>query len=137
MAPRLRDPTARPSPADIAFTRRAMQELLAIRASTPLLRLQDADDVQRRLRFHGTGPASDPQLIVGELDGAGLAGAGFGGLIYLLNAADQVRTLIVPGAAGTAWRLHPAQRSAAGARFDTASGRFTVPPRSAVVYVRR
>ncbi len=142
LAPFLRNPNARPSPAQIAWMRDAFGDLLRIRSGTPLLRLQRADDVQRRLRFHNTGPAQDPQLIVGHLDGEG-SGGPHRDVLYVLNAAPEPRTLVLGALAGKRFVLHPVQAAATAAddrprrlaRFDAASGRVSVPARSAVVFV--
>jgi pullulanase-type alpha-1,6-glucosidase len=149
MRPVLLDPTTRATPDDIAFARAAFEDWLRIRASTRLLRLRSADDVIARLRFHGTGPDQAGTLLVGELDGGVIDGraledAGFGGLVYLLNVADAPASIAIPGAAGRGWRLHPvlAAPGAADARareeatVDDAAGRFSVPARTAVVFVR-
>jgi len=140
LAPVLRNPLARPSPGDIAWMRDAFRDLLRIRASTRLFRLDSAQAVQRRLAFRNTGPGQDPTVIVGHLDGAGLDDR-FGELLYLLNVSPESRTLLLPEAAGKAWTLHPVQAAADAAdvrpkqaRHDR-SGRFTVPGRTAVVYV--
>ena len=142
MASFLRNPNAKPTPAQIAWMRDAFRDLLRIRASTPLLRLRDAGEVQRRLRFHNTGPAQDPQVLVGHLDGAGLGGPQRE-VLYLLNAAPEPRTLVLPQLAGKPFVLHPVQADAGAAdgrvrrhaRFDPAAGTATVPARSAVVFV--
>ena len=130
-----------PHPRDIAWTRDAFRDLLAIRASTPLFRLREAAEVSRRLSFPNSGPQQNPAVLVGHLDGAGLPGARFGELLYLVNAATTSQTLELPELAGADWRLHPVhlQRGAADTRAREAraqAGRFTVPPRTAVVFVR-
>ena len=142
MAAFLRNPDAKPAPAQIAWMRNAFLDLLRIRASTPLLRLRDAGDVQRRLHFYNTGPAQDPQVLVGYLDGAGHEGPQRE-VLYLLNAAPDARTLAMPQLAGKRFVLHPVQAGADAtdsrmrrhARFDVATGAVTVPARSAVVFV--
>jgi pullulanase/glycogen debranching enzyme len=143
MRPLLRDASIKPAPADIAFTRDAFLDLLRIRAGTTLLRLRSADDIHQRLRFHNTGPDQNPVVIAGEIDGAGYRGANFGALLYLVNVSPQPQSLDIASAAGRRWVLHPVQRSRDGAdpksreqaRFENATGRFTIPPRAAVVYV--
>jgi hypothetical protein len=99
--------------------------------------------VQQRLRFLNTGAAQVPTVLVGHLDGDGYPGAGFHELLYFINVDTQARTLSLPGEAGKAWRLHPVQSSKTAAdsrplreaRVELASGSFTVPPRTALVYV--
>ncbi|WP_088284726.1 alpha-1,6-glucosidase domain-containing protein [Ideonella sp. A 288] len=139
---RLADVRLKPAPADIAWARDAFRDLLRIRASTPLFRLRSADDVTARLRFVNTGPTQVPTVVAGHLDGSGLPGAGFQALVYLVNADTVAQTVGDASLAGRPWQLHPvhraadaADRRARQAQADTASGRFTVPPRTAVVFV--
>jgi pullulanase len=144
MQPLLADAAAvRPSPPDIRWARDAFNDLLRIRASSSLFRLRTADEVQRRLVFHNTGPAQVPTVVVGWLDGRGLAGARFGELVYALNVAREAQTLTIPELKGKGYRLHPVHRSPLAAdqrpleqaRYDGAEGRFTVPARTALVWV--
>jgi len=142
--PLLADKGLQPAPGDIAWARDVFRDLLAVRASTPLFRLRDAAEVRQRLSFPNSGPQQNPAVLVGRLDGAGRTDARFGELLYFVNVADTAQTLSLPELAkGAVWRLHPVQarRSAADARAreaqaDTASGTFTIPPRTAVVFVR-
>ena len=144
MAPRLASPQLKAGPAEIAFARDAFQDLLRIRASSRLFRLTAANEVQRRLRFHNTGPLQNPALIAAELDGSGLADAGFAKLMLLINAGKTAAPLDLPEARGQRWTLHPVhaapgaadRRAAFEAKFDRASGRFSVPARTAVVFVQ-
>ena len=142
--PLLADPALKPAPALIAWTRDAFLDLLRIRDSSSLFRLPSAREVQRRLRFHNTGPEQEPTVIVGQLDGRGWPGAGYRELVYLLNVDKQAHEVAVPELQGRRYRLHPvhlradaADRRARDARFDPARGRFTVPARTAVVFVLR
>ena len=140
--PLLANPAFRPAPADIAFARDAFRDLLAIRASSTLFRLRTANDVTQRLRFYNTGPAQVPTVIAGRLDGTGYDGAGFKAVLYLLNVDKAARSIVVPQETGRTWKLHPvhaspaaADRRASEARYDASTGRFTIPPRTAVVFV--
>ncbi|MEK8031595.1 alpha-1,6-glucosidase domain-containing protein [Ideonella sp. DXS29W] len=140
-APALANPANRPRPSDIAWTRDTFRDLLAIRASSPLFRLSDAVEVQRRLSFPNSGPEQNPAVLVGRLDGRGWPAAGFGELVYFVNVAVEAQTLTLPELAGRPWRLHPVQAraSAADARVREAraeGGRFSIPARTAVVFVR-
>ena len=143
IAPRLADASIRPSPTDIAFARDALRDLLRIRASSSLFRLDEAAEVSRRLTFPNTGPAQNALVIAGHLEGRGLAGAGFEEILYLINVSPQAQVLDLPTERGKRYMLHPVHLSAGAAdthprgkaRFDPARGRFTVPPRTAVVYV--
>ena len=142
MAPLLADPANRPAPADIAKARDMFNDLLKIRASTTLLRLRTAADVESRLRFLNVGPNQNPVVQVGHLQGKGYAGAAFQELLYFINVDKVAQTLTLPEEAGKAYRLHPvhtataaADARALSAKFDARQGQFTIPARTAVVYV--
>ena len=142
MAPLLADPANRPSPADIAMARDMFNDLLKVRASTTLLRLRTAADIQERLSFRNVGPSQNPVVQVGHLDGKSYPGANFQELLYFINVDKVAQTLSLPQEAGKAYRLHPvhtAQNAAdqrpLSAQFDSATGRFTLPARTALVYV--
>ena len=138
----LGDASVKPSTDDIRFTRDAFLDLLRIRASTALLRLADAAQVKRRLRFADTGPGQAGTVMAAHLTGDGLEGAGFRALVYLVNAGVTPAAVTVPEAAGQAFTLHPVHAAAGAgdprareARFAREGGLFTVPPRTAVVFV--
>jgi pullulanase len=140
--PLLANAAMKPTPADIAFARDAFRDLLRIRASSTLLRLRTADDINKRLRFFNTGPQQEPTVLAAWLDGKGYAGAGFAGMGYLVNVDKQAHTIRDATLRGKRLKLHPvhsapgaADKRALKARFDSASGTFTVPPRTAVVFV--
>jgi hypothetical protein len=142
MQPVLADTSIAPTAAEIAFTRDATRDLLRIRSSSTLFRLRTTDDVRQRLRFLNVGADADPTVIVGQLDGRGYPGAVFEQLLYLINIADVERTVSLPTTTDMRYTLHPvhrrpeaADRDAARARFDRATGRFTIPARTAVVFV--
>ncbi len=145
MQPLLADPNLRPSPADIAFARDAFQDLLAIRASTTLFRLRTAADIQQRLTFPNTGPAQNPLVLVGHLDGRGYPGANFQEVLYFVNVDKVAQGIELPDQANKAYQLHPVQAAATaadtrlrgGARVDRATGHFVLPARSAVAFVLR
>ncbi|WP_196778749.1 alpha-1,6-glucosidase domain-containing protein [Cognatilysobacter tabacisoli] len=142
MAPRLANPDLKPMAADIAWTRDAFRDLLRIRASSTLFRLRTADEVRQRLTFLNTGSAQVPTVLAARLDGRGLDGANFRELLYLVNVDTRAQTLEFGSEAGKAWRLHPvhaaanaADRRAANATVAVDSGTFSVPARTAVVFV--
>jgi pullulanase-type alpha-1,6-glucosidase len=136
---RLADPSIAPAPADIAWARDVFRDLLEIRASTPLLRLPTAAEIQKRVSFPGSGAGQNPVLVATRIDGRGLPGARFKALMMLINVAPTAQSLTLPDEAGARWVLHPVQRQGADprikheARFEAA--RFDVPARSAVVFV--
>ena len=132
----------KPAPSDIAFARDAFRDLLAIRASSTLLRMRSTEDIVQRLRFFNTGPRQEPTVLAAWIDGKGYPGANFGGLSYLVNVDKVAHTVTDEALRGKRLVLHPVHRAvnaadkrATQARFDSASGSFTVPPRTAVVFV--
>ena len=142
LRPVLADASIKPRPEEIVWMRDAFNDLLRIRAGSTLFRMRTADDVRARLTFRNVGPDQNPVVIAANLDGAGYAGAGFREILYAINVSPEVQTLVLPEETRKAYVLHPVQRAADAtdtrpreARYDPASGRFTIPPRTAVVYV--
>lgn len=140
--PLLRNPSIKPTAAEIGMARDLFRDLLRIRASSTLFRLPTASEIEKRLRFYNTGATQTPTVIAARLDGAGLVGAGFKRLIYFINVAPNARELDIPDEKGQAYQLHPVQaaagaadKRAAAARYDSATGKFQIPARSAVVFV--
>ncbi|MFN3861755.1 MAG: alpha-1,6-glucosidase domain-containing protein, partial [Roseateles sp.] len=125
-----------------AWTRDAFRDLLRIRKSTTLLRLRTAEDIKARLSFLNTGSAQEPTVLVGRLNGVGYPGANFSELVYLINVDKTAKTLTLPALAGRPLALHPVHTAADAAdlrarqaTFDRATGSFSLPARTAVVFV--
>jgi pullulanase len=141
--PRLANAAINPAPKDIALARDMFRDLLRIRASSTLFRLTSATEIKKRLRFYNTGAKQNPVVIVGHLDGAGLAGANFNELMYFINVDKTSQTITLPTEQGKSYTLHPIhlskdvadKRPAEVAAYDSGSGVFTVPARTALVYV--
>jgi pullulanase len=141
--PRLANAAIKPAPKDIALARDMFRDLLRIRASSTLFRLTSAADIKKRLRFYNTGAKQNPVVIVGHLDGAGLAGANFNELMYFINVDKTSQTITLPTEQGKSYALHPIHRSkdaadkrpAEVAAYDSVSASFTIPARTALVYV--
>ena len=134
--PLLANAALKPAPADIAFTRDAFRDLLNIRTSSTLFRMRSAADIRKRLRFFNTGSKQVPTVIAAQIDGKGYPGANFEGVQYLINVDLVAHS--VAGDKGRKLRPHPAHtadKRAASARYDSATGVFTIPPRTAVVFV--
>ncbi len=138
----LADPGIKPAPEDIRWMRDASLDLMRIRDGSSLFRLRSADAVRARLSFRNTGPQQNPLVIVAHLDGADLPDAGFREVLYFINVSPQAQTLVLPEEVGKRYVLHPVQVAAdaadtrpKAARHSARDGRFTIPPRTAVVYV--
>jgi pullulanase/glycogen debranching enzyme len=136
--PLLANAALKPAPADIAFARDAFRDLLAIRASSTLFRLRTAQDIAQRLRFYNTGPGQEPTVIAAHLDGQAYPGAAFKGISYFINVDKAAHSIQVDAEKAKRYRLHPAHRAdprVKAARYDSATGTFSIPARSAVVFV--
>jgi pullulanase len=143
MRPLLANPLIKPQPEHIRFAFAASLDLLKIRASSKLFRMDRTQDVMDRLKFHNTGAHQIGSVIVGDMDGKGFAGANFQRVVYAINADKVPQTLTLPALRGAALELHPVHRAAEAAdariakdaRFEAASGQMQIPGRSAVVWV--
>jgi pullulanase len=136
--PLLANPGLKPGPVDIAFARDVFRDLLAVRASSTLFRLRTADDIRQRLRFFNTGSRQQPTVIAAHIDGRGYAGAGYAGVAYFINVDKLAHTLAIEELKGKKLKLHPAQKAdkrVQAAAWEAATGKVTIPPRTAVVFV--
>lgn len=141
--PLLANPDITPSAREIAMARDMFRDLLKLRASSTLFRLRSSEDIKARLKFFNTGAGQIPTLLVGHLDGAGYPGAGFKELLYFVNVDKTAQQLRLPSEQGKPYVLHPLhlasgaadKRPVLQARFESDSGRFRVPARTALVYV--
>ena len=100
----LNNPRNYVTPAQIRATDAFFRDWLKIRASSTLFRMDNADDIKKRLTFPATYVQTDPQLIVAVYDGEGLAGARFKQAMVIINAATTSRTIALQG---NGWKLHP------------------------------
>jgi len=142
MRPFLADPSLRAGESDIEMMVAMFQELLQIRYSSSLFRLQTAEEVQARQTFLNTGPDQLPGLIVMEItDNAGSdIDPRYERVVVLINANDEPQTFVADELAGVQLKLHPVQVSSTDrvvrmSRFDRSSGAFVVPGRTTAVFV--
>ena len=143
IAPRLTNDLIKPTPTEIAWTRDAFRDFIKIRASSTLFRLRTGDDIKARLTFQNAGKDMVATVLAGHLNGVGYAGAGFKDVLYLVNVDKVATTVTLDAMKGKAFVLHPVhtdaaaadKRPAASAKYVSASGAFTIPPRTALVYV--
>jgi pullulanase/glycogen debranching enzyme len=144
MSPVLANPLIKPDTSAIISARNTMNDLLAIRQDSSLFRLRTAKDVAERLRFHNTGPAQVPGVIVMSIDGQHprrYDDAKYKSVVTLFNVTRTAQTVTVPELAGRQLKVHKVQRKsssdtlARSATYNNASGSFTIPPRTTVVFV--
>jgi pullulanase len=139
--PLLADPFIKPTSAEIIWTRDAFRDLLKIRASSRLFRLRTGDEIKQRLHFYNTGSGQEPTVVVGHLDGRGYEGT-FDDVLYFVNVDKAPHTLTIGAEQDKPYVLHPvhrapgaADRRPAQASYARATGAFTIPARTTVVFV--
>ncbi len=142
MQPLLANPDLAPTPDNIAFARDTFRELLQIRMSSPLFRLQTAVQVQERLQFHNVGAEQLPGLIVMSL--SDVTGEdidpNYDLVVVVFNATPDAVDFANEGFTNLPFTLHPVQQSSVDgvvqtAVFDAATGTFTVPGWTTAVFV--
>ncbi|WP_374399767.1 alpha-1,6-glucosidase domain-containing protein [Niveibacterium sp.] len=130
-----------PGTTQITAARDMFRDLLAIRKSSQLFRLRTADDVKKCLKFYNTGTAQEPTVIAGHLNGTVCSeNAGFKQVMYFINVDKVAHDLTIDAQKGMSYSLHPVQASGSDARaktaaYDNATGKFSIPARTAVVFV--
>ena len=131
MAPLLANPDIAPSKQDRQFTAKYFRELLAIRYSSPLFRLQTKDDIMKTVSFLNTGPDQTPGLVVMRL-----ASGRHKDIVVLFNGSnDTIR--YSHESLNKHYSLHPIQRRSVDFDLDYAfyhNGEFSVPPMTAAVF---
>ena len=142
MRPFLADPNLKPSSADISRSARMFAELLRIRYSSRLFRLQTAEDVQARVTFLNTGPDQLPGLIVMSISDSldPDLDRNLESIVVLVNANDEAQTFTAAELAGKKLVLHQVQRGSVDgvvkkSRFNQSTGTFTIPARTTAVFV--
>lgn len=140
-APLLRTAHIKPKPAEIRWTRDLFLAWLKIRASTRLLRLPQAEQVKSRLQFLPSDP-KQASWVAAVLDGQNLADASFARLAYFINADVKAQRIQAKSEQARSYQLHPVMRArdypdtrVRQALYDPAAGTFTIPARTAVVFV--
>jgi pullulanase-type alpha-1,6-glucosidase len=138
--PLLADPALVPGCDAINLSAARFQELLRIRASSPVFALSTAAQVQQRVSFPLSGPQATPGVITMVLDARGLDGH-WKSVVVVFNAGATATTQAVAGYGGARVALHPIQAASADpvarqSTFDSARGSFTVPARTVAVFVQ-
>lgn len=140
MQPLLANASYSPQPANIAYSGQAFRDLLAIRYSTDLFRMQTFDEVQQNLSFLNTGQTQIPGLIVMKLDANNRNYGRYKHVVVLFNATNAPVNFTDARLQGLQLRLHPVQQSSSDAAtrqssFDTKTGTATVPALTTAVFV--
>ncbi len=142
MQPLLANPALQAGYDDITLTNALFQEMLAVRASSPLFHLETAVDVQERISFHNVGPAQLPGLIVMVISDKTATDIDplYESIVVVINSNDETYTFSDADLAGLNLALHPVLANSVDSRvqmtdFDATTGTITVPGRTAAVLV--
>lgn len=141
MKPRLSLTALKPSAADIKRAREATAELLRIRKSSKLFRLETAEQINNQVRFYNTGAAQVPGVVVMSLNAAGQKNtANAERILVVFNANPSSKTISIPDLKAKHFSLHSVQKSSTDpvvrqSSVDDAAGAFTVPARTTAVFV--
>jgi pullulanase-type alpha-1,6-glucosidase len=126
--------------ANIAAAKSQFREQLAIRFSSPLFRLDSAEQVNTRLGFHNTGASQLQGIIAMTISDGVCAGedldANYDGILVLFNSDDAQQSFSLPGTEGSI--LHPIQLAGSDEVVKTSmlvGDTYTVPAHTAAVFV--
>jgi pullulanase-type alpha-1,6-glucosidase len=119
------------------------EDILRIRKSSPLFRLETGEEVKQRLKFYNVGPNQQPALIVMAIsDKVGRKlDPNAKSIVVLFNVDKVAKTISIQDYVGIPLSLHPIQlRSSADpavrqSRYDASTGTFSIPPRTTSVFV--
>ena len=144
----LADASLRPDAATIAQSAAHFREVLAIRKSTPLFRLTDAEEVQKRVTFYNTGVAQTPGVVVmgvsdDAADGVARACEKFNRLLVCVNVTPHEATVadarLATDLAGATMLAHPLQGQICPDDYllgaTCVGGTVVVPGHTACVFV--
>jgi hypothetical protein len=116
--------------------------MLTIRKSSPLFRLQTAEEIQQRMSFLNTGKDQTPGLIVLVLDDTGEVDLDPTAhkIVVAINAQQAAVVFTDASLQGLDLTLHPIQQSSVDAvvqqsSFDSANGTISIPGRTAAVFM--
>ena len=144
MKPLLANPALKPSPEQLEHSLAYFKELLTIRKSSPLFRLDSSAEVRTRLKFYNVGSEQRPGLIVmqllGQLGENINADPNYKQIVVLIHSHSQTQTFSSKAFEHTKLELHPVHRQSVDSRikalrFEPSQGRFEIPGRTAAVLV--
>jgi pullulanase len=122
------------------FTNAVFREQLEIRYSSPLFRLETAEEINRRVTFHNTGTEQVPGVIAMSISDGTCAGdvldENLDGILVLFNS-DLLAQQIFIGIPGL--DLHPVHANGMDSMLYStgiSNGTVTIPAHSAVVLIK-
>ena len=140
MTPLLSNPAYTPLPANISYAESAFQDLLKIRYSSGLFRMETLAEIQQNLTFLNTGPSQVPGLIVMKLDANGGNYGMYRHILVVFNATDAQVNFTNSSLKGIPLHLHMVQMQSSDpattqSTFNLKTGTATVPALTTAVFV--
>jgi pullulanase len=144
MQPLLANPALKVGYSEITSANAYFRDVLAIRKSSPLFRLNSGALVRAKLKFHNVGPSQIPGFIAMQLsdESAPYVDGKYKNIVVLFNATKTVQSLSLATLTGKEYKLHPILKESKDSLVQSssyvgASGTFNVPPRTTAVFVER
>jgi len=142
MRPLLADTSLQATEADILANVNRFRDMLRVRYSSPLFRLQTGDQIVQRLSFYNTGPDQMPGVIVmglSDMVGEDLD-TNYDMILVIFNGQPDEISYTIEELAGSSFVLHPELANGSDellmtATMDSETGTFSVPAYSAAVFV--
>jgi pullulanase len=140
--PRLSHPELKPSQTLAQAHLARIHELLRMRKSSPLFRLQSAQEIAQRVHFYNTGPGQIPGLIAMEikdnLPGLSNLDPERRAILVFWNATLKQQRFCQSDWAQRKWEVYTLSGMVTGKQVEQAdSDCLTVPSRSSLVYHER
>src|SRR5258706_7849672 len=140
MQPLLANHALTPQTSDIAHSRDAFREFLAVRGTSGLFHMHTLADVQANLHFLNTGPSQTPGLIVMKLDANGGDFGRYQHIVVGFNAKNAQVSFQSSALAGLKLHIHPVQQHSSDpvvgkSSFNTTTGAVVVPALTTAVFV--
>lgn len=141
MKPLLANTSLDPAQADIKANAAHLREILRIRNSSPLFRLQDAASINARTTFFNSDNSLDGLIAMGLSDSVGTdLDTNYEYIVVFFNANKISQDVTINGTNG--FTLHPLQADGIDedlvvktAVFNDATDTFTIPARTTAVFV--
>ncbi len=140
ISPLLANPQLKPSRENILDAFSHLREMLAVRRSTELFRLQTAEQINSSVRFYNTGSGQTPGVIVMSIsDASGRIDRQYNQVVVVINADKANQSVGNADFIGKQFRLHPVLAASDDplvrtSGFNAATGTFSVPGRTTAVF---
>jgi pullulanase len=145
MDPFLVNPALKPGFTSIYSAHLYFEDILRIRKSSPLFRLETGDEVKKRVKFYNAGPNQQAALIVMAIsDKVGpKLDPNVKSIVVLFNVDKIAKTISLPDYARIPLELHPILKNSVAdlvvkqSQYNAPTGTFTIPPRTTAVFLER